>query len=131
VPIDHDPDHWYYGTEGHMHHPAQVAMRAAHRRGERRSAVKPADEILLEAEREIEQLIALPSIKGNIPAERCHAWNDRRRFIISTKAVGLIGAAVKLRQLIHPDLGIGDSCPDDVALARDALAVIDRMIATS
>ena len=62
----------------------------------------------------------------------CHAWNDRRHFIIATPPVGLIGAAVKLRQLIHPELGIGDCKSNDaeIALARGALAVIDRMIAT-
>jgi hypothetical protein len=87
------------------------------------------DTALLKAEREIARLLALPAIRGNIPAARCHAWNKHRHFIADTPAVGLIGAAVKLRHLLHPELGMGESCPVDVALARDALAVIDRMIA--
>ena len=58
---------------------------------------KPKDDsALLEAEREIERLVALPDVGGNIPAKRCHAWNDRRDFIVATPAVGLIGVAVKL-----------------------------------
>ena len=91
------------------------------------------DAALIKAEREIERLLALPDVRGDIPAKRCHAWNDQRDFIIATPAVGLAGAAVKLRQLIHPELGIGDleSHATDVALVRDALAVIDRMIASS
>jgi len=75
--------------------------------------------------RRIQHPVAWPAIRGNIPVERCHAWSDRRRFIADTPAVGLASAAVKLRQLIHPELGIGDGHPDDVA-ARPRRSRRDR-----
>ena len=50
-----------------MHRPEQVTLRAARRRGEGKPAPTLRDEALLEAERELARLNALPSVGGNVP----------------------------------------------------------------
>jgi hypothetical protein len=67
---------------------------------------------------------------GNVPDDVAEAIGKLRHFIAITPAVSLIGAAVKLRRLVHPFFGLEDNnCDDDLPCARGALAVIDQEIA--
>jgi len=58
--------------------------------------------------RRIQHPLPCPRSGATSRSKGAHAWSDRRRFIADTPAVGWPSAAVKLRQLIHPELGNRD-----------------------
>jgi hypothetical protein len=96
-------------------------------------ALARADAELIEAEAEFQQLEA--QVAALHAADAADAvvdpvfkqWMDTMDRIADTPAASIAGAALKLRTLLHPDVGIevGDG-PRDFASLRQILAVLER-----
>jgi hypothetical protein len=91
------------------------------------------DNKLLAAERELLKWLARADAQKKIDASNRFMepiWDEIGKWaetIYKTPASTLIGAAVKLRAVLHPDIGIeDDEASEDLRALREVLLLVDR-----
>jgi hypothetical protein len=91
------------------------------------------DARLLEAERELLEWLARADAQRKVDASDRFMepiWDEIGKWaetIYKTPASTLMGAAVKLRAVIHPDVGIEeDADSENLRALREVLALVDR-----